>query len=148
MSTKTQLTQALKEALKAGDNVQKTTLRLALAAIKNAEIQRGGELDEPSVLSILQKEVKFRRETTEEARRANRFDLETVGQAEIAVLQAHLPQPLSMEVLAQMVQEAISETGATSPCEMGNVMKVLMPRVKGRADGKQVSNLVRRSLQG
>ena len=147
MSTKTQLTQALKDALRAGDDVQKTTLRMALAAIKNAEVQKGGELDEPSLLGVLQKEVKFRRESIEDARRANREDLEAAAEAEITVLQAFLPQPLSEEALAQMVQEAIVEAGATSPREMGNVMKVLMPRVKGRADGKQVSNLVRQFLQ-
>ncbi|MFQ5615408.1 MAG: GatB/YqeY domain-containing protein [Anaerolineales bacterium] len=148
MNTKAKLIQALKEAMKARNSVKKTTLRMALATIKNAEVQARGELGEPDVLGILQKEVKSRRETIQDAKKANRPDLEAAALAEITILEAFLPQPFSIEELEKMVKEAIAESGASSPRDMGKVMKILIPRVRGRADGRTVSNLVRQSLQG
>ena len=134
--------------MRSGDAVQKTTLRMALAAIKNAEIQEGKPLDEKETLRILQKEVKSRKESIREAQRANRPDLVHSAEAEIAVLEKFLPQALSQEALENMIKAAIEETGAGSPREMGKVMRVLMPRIQGRADGKLVSELVRKALQG
>ncbi len=132
--------------MKARDNLKKVTVRMALAAIKNAEIQKGGALDEPTMLALVQKEIKNRHDTIEDAKRASRADLIADGEAEIAVLQAFLPQQLAQDELEALVNAAIAETGAASPRDMGNVMRVLMPQVKGRADGKVVSNLVRQRL--
>lgn len=146
MDVKTQLHNALKEAMKAGDEVRKRTVRMALAAIKQAEIDRQIVLDESGVLSILQKEVKSRQESLEEARKANRPDLIQALEAEIAVLQAFLPQALSEEGLREIAQSVIQEVGATSLADMGKVMKALMPRVAGRASGDQVSKIVRSLL--
>lgn len=146
MDKKNELTQALKEAMKARDELKKRVLRLALAAIKNAEIDKGEALDEPTILGILQKEVKARHETIEGAERANRPDLISEAQAEIDYLEEFLPQPLTTEEVETLAREAIAEVGATTPREMGMVMKVLMPRVKGRADGKEVSLIVRQLL--
>ena len=146
MTLKEQLNNAVKDAMRAKDELKKTTLRLALSAIKLAEVQKGGPLDEPDVLGILQKEVKSRHEAIEDARKANRPELEAAANDEIAILQPFLPQPLTPAELEQMVRAAIAETGASSPREMGKVMGVLSPRTKGRADGKTVSDLVRQLL--
>ncbi len=148
MLTKESLQSDLKDAMRAGDDVRKRTLRMALAAIKLAEVERRGALDEGALLAILQKEVKTRRESIEEAKRAGREDLIQALEAELATLQAYLPQPLAEDELRELVQRAIQESGASDPKEMGKVMRVLMPRVQGRADGKTVSALVRELLAG
>lgn len=146
MSIKDQLSQALKDALRQKDETRKSTIRLALAAIKNAEIDTNAELDKTAILAILQKEVKSRREMIEAAERAQRQDLIQGAQAEIAILEDFLPQPLSTAELENLVQEAIAATGASSPRDMGAVMKHLMPQTQGRADGKTVSQIVRQFL--
>jgi hypothetical protein len=146
MDTKTQLETALKEAMRANDEVRKRTIRMALAAIKNAEIDKRAALDEAAVLSILQKEIKTRRESIEEAQKAARADLVFASEAEIAVLNTFLPKGLSADELKALVQAAIAETGATSATDMGKVMKALMPKVAGRAPGDQISALVKQLL--
>lgn len=148
MTIKDELNQAVREAMKAGDARKKTTLRLALAAIKNAEIDKSGPLDETAVMGILQKEVKSCREAIEDATRAGRPELAAEAETEIVILEAFLPKPLSAAELDALVRAVIEETGATSVREMGQVMSVLMPRVAGRAEGRQVSGLVRQLLQG
>ncbi|MDP3183655.1 MAG: GatB/YqeY domain-containing protein [Anaerolineales bacterium] len=146
METKTKLENALKEAMRAGDDIKKRTVRMALAAIKQAEVDRQTSLDEAAVLAILQKEIKTRRESLEEARQANRPDLVAAAEAEIAVVNAFLPQALSADELRALAEAAIAEAGASSPTDMGKVMKLLMPRIQGRAPGDQVSQLVRQLL--
>ena len=146
MDTKTKLENALKEAMRAGDEVKKRTVRMALAAIRQAEVDRQISLDEAAVLAILQKEIKTRRESLEEARKANRPDLVAAAEAEIAVVNAFLPRALSADELKALVEAAIAEAGAASPSDMGKVMKLLVPRIQGRAPGDQVSQLVRQLL--
>jgi hypothetical protein len=148
MDTKTQLTEAVKQAMKSGDELRKRTIRMALAAIKQVEIDRRITLDEAAVLAILQKEIKMRKESLEEAKKANRADLAADAQAEIEVLNAFLPKGLSADELRELARQAIAETGASAPADMGKVMKVMMPRVAGRAPGDQVSAAVRELLQG
>jgi hypothetical protein len=147
METKTKLENALKDAMRAGDVVGKRTVRMALAAIKQAEIDRLETLDEPAVLALLQKELKTRRESLEEAHKAGRADLVAEIEAEIKIVQGFLPQALSPDELKALAAAAIAETGAVSPADMGKVMKVLMPRVQGRVPGDQVSQAVRELLQ-
>lgn len=147
MDTKAKLELALKEALKSGDEVRKRTIRMTLAAIHQAEVDRQTTLDESAIISLLQKEIKSRRESVEEARRANRADIVAATEAEIAILQAYLPQAMSAEELTALAQAVIAEVGATSPADMGRVMKTLLPRVAGRAGGDQVSAIVRQLLQ-
>ena len=147
MDTKEKLENALKVAMKAGDDVQKRTIRMVLAAIRQVEIDRQVKLDETAVLGIVQKEIKTRRESVEEARGANRLDIVADTEAEIVVLQAYLPAALSAEELDGLVRAAIAETGAASPSDMGKVMKVLIPRLAGRAPGDQASAAVRQALQ-
>ena len=120
---------------------------MVLAAVRQVEIDRQVKLDEPAVLAIIQKEIKTRKEAVEEARGANRPDIVAATEAENTVLQAYLPQAMSAEELNAMVQSAIAEAGAVSPGDMGKVMKLIMPRVAGRAPGDQVSAAVRQLLQ-
>ena len=147
MDLKTQLTNAMKESMKSGDKVRKSTVTMVLAAIKQVEIDRRITLDEPAILGILQKEIKMRKEALEEAKKAGREDLAKDAQAEIAVLTAFLPAGLSADELRALVQAAIAETGASAPADMGKVMKALLPKVAGRAPGDQVSAMVRELLQ-
>jgi uncharacterized protein YqeY len=147
MSMKTQLNDSMKDAMKSGDEVRKRTVRMALAAIKQAEVDKRIELDDAAVMSLLQKEIKNRRESLEEAKKVNRADLIQANEAEINVLQGFLPQAMPAEELRSLVQAAIAETGAVSPADMGKVMKTVMPRVAGRAPNDMVSATVREFLQ-
>jgi uncharacterized protein YqeY len=147
MDKKTELSNAVKESMKSGDEVRKRTVRMVLAAIKQVEVDRRISLDDAAIISILQKEIKLRKEALEEARKANRDDLAAESQAEIEVLNVFLPQGLAPEELRALVQTAMTETGAVAPSDMGKVMKVLLPRIAGRAPGDQVSAMVRELLQ-
>ena len=147
METKVQLEIALKEAMKAGDDVRKRTVRMVLAAVRQVEIDRQVKLDEAAVLAIIQKEIKTRKDAVEEARGANRPDIVAATEAEIVVLQTYLPQAVSADELKALVEGAIAEAGAASPADMGKVMKLLIPRLAGRAPGDQVSAAVRQLLQ-
>lgn len=147
MSIKNQLNDSMKDAMKSGDEVRKRTVRMALAAIKQAEVDKRIELDDAAVMGLLQKEIKNRRESLEEAKKANRTDLVEANEAEINVLQAFLPKAMPAEELRALIQAAIAETGASSPADMGKVMKTVMPRVAGRAPNDMVSTTVRELLQ-
>jgi len=154
MSIKTQLNESMKDAMKSGDEVRKRTVRMALAAVKQVEVDKRSnpadkriELDDTAVMNLLQKEIKNRRESLEEARKANRPDLIEANEAEINVLQAFLPKAMPSEELRAMVQDAINETGAASPADMGKVMKIIMAKVAGRAPNDMVSATVRELLQ-
>jgi len=146
MDIKTQLTEAMRRAMKANDDVSRRTTRMALAAIKQIEVDKQTTLDDAAVMVLLQKEIKNRREAIEEAHKANRLDLVAENESEIKVLEAFLPKALTADELSQLVMAAIAETGAAAPTDMGRVMKVLMPRVAGRAAGDQVSAAVKALL--
>ncbi len=146
MDTKAQLENDLKIAMKSGDDVRRRTIRMVMAAIRQKEIDEQTKLDEPAVLAIIQREIKTRRDDIEEAKRANRTDLASASEEEIQVLQGYLPQALTAEELNTIIKEAITESGAASPADMGKVMKLVMPRVGARAPGNQVSTAVREQL--
>jgi len=146
MSLKTELQEALKEAMRAGDKRRKKTLRMALAEIKNKEIEKGEELEDPEILTVLQKEVKSRQEMIEGAEKAGRSDLIKEAEADIEILKEFLPQPLSHDELRSLVREVVSEVGAESMADMGKVMGTLMPKIRGRADGKEANEIVREIL--
>jgi len=148
MDIKTQLNDSLKDAMRLKDNLRRDTVRMALAAIKQVEVDKRAALDDLAVIALLQKEIKNRREAVEEARKANRPDLVQANEAEIAVLEAFLPKAMSADELRALVQAAIAETGASAPADMGKVMKAVLPRVAGRAPGDQVSAMVREALAG
>jgi uncharacterized protein len=146
MDKKAELENALKAAMRSGDEIRKRTLRMAISAVRMAEIEKGEPLSDSAVMSILQKELKSRQETIEEAKRANRMDLAESTSEEVSVLETFLPQQMSAQELEGLVRQAIQETGASSPADMGRVMKTLMPRLQGRATGDQTSAAVRRLL--
>ena len=148
MSKKTELEDAMRESLRSGDTERKNTLRLVLTAIKEAEVRDQAEMDDDGVLVILQKQVKSRRETIADAEKAGRPDLIKDAESEIAILEDYLPKQMSDEELGALVDEAIAQTGAASPADMGKVMGVLMSKVQGRADGGKVSQTVKAKLQG
>ena len=147
MSLKSILQKNLTEAMKSRDELRKVPLRLVMAAIKEAEIEKQQELEDPDVLRIIQKEAKARLDTIADAQKANRPDLEERAEAELAILKEFLPEELSQEKIEALVQETIAEVGASSMADMGAVMKAILPKVQGRADGGQVSQIVRQALQ-
>jgi uncharacterized protein YqeY len=147
MNIKTQLNDSMKDAMKSGDEVRKRTVRMVLAAIKQAEVDKRAELDDVAVIALLQKEVKNRRESAEEAKKANREDLIEANEAEIKVLEAFLPKAMPEEELKAIVQAAIAEVGASTMADMGKVMKIVMGKVAGRAPNDKISATVRELLQ-
>jgi len=147
MDTKAKLENDLKEAMRSGDDTRKRTIRMVLAAIKQTEIDKQVTLDETGVIGILQKEVKTRRESLEEAQKAGRADLAAGTEAEIQVLNGYLPQAMDPAELTALAESVIAEVDATTPADMGKVMKALLPRVAGRAANDQVSLVVRGLLQ-
>jgi len=147
MNIKIQLNDSMKDAMKSGDEVRKRTVRMVLAAVKQAEVDKRTELDDLTVTNLIQKEVKNRRESLEEAKKANRPDLIEANEAEIKVLEAFLPEAMPADELRAIVQAAIAETGASTPADMGKVMKIVMAKVAGRAPNDMISATVRELLQ-
>lgn len=145
---KQQLETALKDAMRAGDDLRKRTLRMAISAIRLAEVEaKGAALDDAAVMAILHKEIKSRQESIADAEKANRPDLIAPAQEEIAVLEGFLPKQLSAQELEDLARQAIAEAGATEMRHMGQVMKLLVPRLQGRATNEQASQMVRKLLQ-
>ncbi|MBW2688405.1 MAG: GatB/YqeY domain-containing protein [Deltaproteobacteria bacterium] len=147
MSIQDQLLEAMKVAMKAKDSLRLSTIRMARAAVKNAEIEVRQELDETAVIKILSTLVKQRREAAE-AYRETRPELAEKEELELAVLQEFLPAQLSETEVEELIVKAVVESGASSMRDMGAVMKLVTPQTTGRADGKMVSNLVRKKLAG
>lgn len=146
MSLKGQIQNDMKDAMKAGDRDRLQVVRLALAAIKQQEIDRRTELDDAAVLGVIEKMVKQRRDSIQQFRQGGRQDLAEKEAAEIAVLETYLPEPLSEPELAALIDAAISDTGATSVRDMGKVMGHLKAKVQGRADMGAVGATVRARL--
>ncbi len=132
--------------MRAKDELRKRTLRMALSSIRLAEIEKGEALDEQATLALLHKEIKSRQESIADAERAGRPDLIEESQAEITILESYLPVQFSEQELEALARQAIDQAGATSPREMGQVMKILMPLLQGRATGNDASQVVRRLL--
>jgi uncharacterized protein len=145
MSLKEQLTEDMKTAMKAkAEGKQRlSVIRMVRSAVRQIEIDDKKELNDNEVIDIIMKEVKMRKDSIEEFKKGNRDDLVVQTEAEIAVLMPYLPQQLSEEELRSIIKEAVEKSGASSQKEMGKVMGLLMPKVKGRADGKLVNMIVR-----
>ena len=142
MSLREQLQTDLHDAIRARDKHRKETLRMVRAAVQRAEIAKRS-LSDDEVLALIQKEVKRRQDALEMIRKAGREELADIEATEIEILRAYLPEPLNLEAVTEFVQAAILEVGALSPADMGKVMQVLMPQVRGKADGRLVSGIVR-----
>ncbi len=142
MSLKERLNADLREALRSGDERRKSALRMALAALHNAEIQAGRALDDEGVIAVLTKEVKQRRESIAEFRKGGRQDLVQREQSELAALMAYLPQQMSRQEIEEAARQVIAEVGASGPKDKGRVMSVVMGQLRGRADGREVNEVV------
>ncbi|ERL05937.1 GatB/YqeY domain-containing protein [Mitsuokella sp. oral taxon 131] len=149
MSLKDQLTADMKTAMKVHDKDRLAVIRMVRGAIRQAEIDGGHKaLGDEEVIAVISKEVKMRRDSVEAFEKGGRSDLVAQTKKEIDVLMAYLPKQLTEDEVRALVKEAVEQTGAKTPKEMGKVMGVLMPKVKGRADGKLVNALVKSMLQG
>ena len=147
MSLKEQMRSDLAMAMREGDPFTRDTLRMLVAAVKQEEVDRQVSLDDEGVTAVLSKQAKQRRESIEDARRAEREDLVEQELAELALIESYLPEMLGPEAIKQEANRVIAETGATGIKDMGRVMGQLMPRLQGKADGKLVSKIVRELLQ-
>ncbi|RLC65462.1 MAG: GatB/YqeY domain-containing protein [Chloroflexi bacterium] len=148
MSLKQQLQDDLKTALRARDERRKSVIRMALAAITNAEVEHGGELNDGDVVAVLQKEARRRQDTIAELQQANRPELLAKEEAELAILEEYLPRLLSRQEIVEQAQQVIADEGATGMEQMGPVMRRLMSELKGRVDGRVVNEVVRELLAG
>lgn len=142
MTLKERLQEDLKTAMKNKDSLRLSVIRLAKAAVMNLEIARGHQLDDTEVIEVLAKEAKQRNDAIAEYEKANRADIVDTLKKEITILREYLPAQLSESELRSIIQETITEIGATGKKEIGKVMSALMPKVKGRADGKLVNQIV------
>lgn len=148
MLLREQLSADMKEAMKAREagKLRLAVIRMVWSTIRNLEIDKKKELTEEEIAGVIAKEVKMRKDSIEEFKKGDRTDLVEQAEMEVAILLPYLPQQMSEEEVRQVVADTIAEIGATSPKEMGKVMSALMPKVKGRADGKLVNTIVRELL--
>ena len=147
MSLKQKLQEDLKSSMKNKYNTKKSVVTLIRASIKQFEVDNRVELDDSQVIDIIAKLLKQTKDSLNEFKKAGREDLATQAEAEIEVLKEYLPQQLSEEELNEIVNSTISEVGATSMKDMKKIMTSIMPKVKGRADGKLINELVKKNLQ-
>ena len=139
----------LTAAMRAKDTVRLGTLRMAKAALMNKEVERGRALDDTESLQVMAALIKQRRDSIEQFRAGAREDLARKEEAEVAVLETYLPPPVDADELERLVTESITETGASSPKDMGRVMKAALGKLAGRnVDGKAVSEMVKKRLGG
>jgi uncharacterized protein YqeY len=146
MSLKDRLTEDLKQAMRQGDERRKSTIRMVRAAITNAEIERGGELGDDDILTIIAKQAKQRRESVTEFSKAERQDLVDQEEEELQILLSYLPAQMSRDEIEVAARQVIAEVEATSLAQMGEVMRQLMSQLKGKADGSLVNQVVREIL--
>jgi len=147
MNLAERLNEDMKQAMKDGNKFRLSTIRLVRAAIKNQEIELRRPLDDNETLNILSRELKQRRDSLQDFERAGREDLVSNVTAEIEIISEYLPKQLNEEEVKAIVVQTMQETGASSKADMGKLMGALMPKVKGRADGKLVNGIVQQFLQ-
>jgi uncharacterized protein YqeY len=147
MSLKEKLMDDLKIAMKEKDQLRKSVIIMVRASVKQYEVDKKVELDDEDILDIMTKQVKQKRDAIEEFAKGDRQDLVDEAKAEIDILMEYLPPQLTEEEMKQIVSEVVKEVGATTAKDMGKVMSALMPKVKGRADGKMLNQVVKQFLQ-
>ncbi len=138
---------ALKAAMKSGDAEKKMTIRAVQAAVKQIEVDQKKDVSDEDVLAIIQKEVKSLRESVADSEKAGREDLAEQAQNRIKMLEEFLPAQMSRDEIVALASKAVADSGASSPKDMGAVMKILMPLTRGKADGKLVSSVVSELLR-
>ena len=148
MSLEEKLADDLKRAMKTGDTLRRSVIRLVLADIKNAEIARQAKLSDPDILNIIRRDVRRRQETIEECKKANRPDLESKEEAELAILREYLPAQVTREEVVEAARKMIEEVGARGPKDKGKVMPKLIANLGGRADSRLINEVVSELLSG
>ena len=145
MSLQEQLTNEMKEAMRSRAQVKLSTIRMVRASIKNREIQKGKDhlLNDQEVMEVISSAIKQRKDSIEQFEKGGRQDLADREKEEASILQSFLPEPLSKEELIKIIKNVIQETGASGPKEMGKVMKALIPKILGRAEGSIASQIVK-----
>ncbi len=146
MATKNEIQQALFQAMKDHNEPAKRTLKMVISAIKQVEIDKRIDLTENDILALIQREIKTRNEAIDDAKKLDRQDLITLASEDIKVLETFLPKQLSQEELKVLAEKVIQETGASSAKDMGNVMKLLLPLLEGRASNQEASSMVKSLL--
>lgn len=141
-SLKEKLASDLKQAMKAGETARRDVLRLVLSAIKNAEIAKRGDLEEPDVIGVIVKEARQRQESIDAFKQGNRQDLVAQEEAELAILQEYLPQQADRDEIVAAAKKIIAEVGAEGPRDKGKVMPRLIAEFKGKADGREINDIV------
>jgi uncharacterized protein YqeY len=146
MSVADKLTNDLKKALKEGEKDALSVIRMVKAAVKNKEIEKGEPLSDDEIYGVIQSQVRQSRESLEQFLTGERKDLAENEEKHISILQSYLPKQLTAVELKSIIGEAIKDTGAKGPGDMGRVMKEIIPKVKGRADNRMLSELVKEAL--
>ena len=146
MLSKNTFEEALHDAMRQKDELAKNTYKILLSSIKMMEIDKGAEIDEAQIQAILQKEIKMRRESILEFQKGDRSDLVKLAEAEIAILEKYLPKQMSDDEIKAFAVEAIKEVNASAPSDMDKVMKILIPKLAGKAPSDRISQVVRSLL--
>ena len=141
------LNEDLKQAMRGGDRVKRSVIRLVFAAVKNAEIARQADLEDNDVMGVIAKEARQREESIEAFKQGNRPDLVAQEEAELAILQEYLPQQMTRDEIVAEAQKVIADVGAQGPSDKGKVMPKLIAQLKGRADGREINAVVTELLQ-
>ncbi|MDX9993958.1 MAG: GatB/YqeY domain-containing protein [Rhodocyclaceae bacterium] len=148
MSLKARITDDMKSAMKAKETARLGAIRLLLAAIKQREVDERIELDDAGVIAVIEKMLKQRKDSITQYEAAKRQDLADAEKAEVEVLSVYMPQAMGADEIAAIVAQAVADSGATAPADMGKVMALVKPQIAGRADMGEVSKLVKAKLAG
>jgi len=136
------MSEDLKRAMKSGDTVRRDTLRMLISSVKNAEIAKQASLDSSDILGVISRDVKRHQESIDAFKKGNRADLVAKEEAEMAILQGYLPKQMTHDEIVAAAREVMAEVGAKGPGDKGKVMQQLMPKLKGKADGKEINEVV------
>lgn len=147
MSLKERIPSDLKDALRNKRTLELNVLRMLQSAIRNQEIDNKGELDDELVIQVISSEIKKRKDSVDEYKKVGRKDAADTEQKEIEILMKYMPEQLSEEDIDKTVQNAIQQSGAKGSKDLGQVMKIVMPELKGKADGKLINKIVRKRLE-
>lgn len=147
MTMKSRLTDDMKQAMRDRDVLRRDVIRYLRSEVKNQEIREQKELDDAGVIQVLSRQAQQRRDSIEAYRDADRQDLVDKEESELSVIMAYLPQQMTQEEIAALVQQVVAEVGASGPADMGKVMGAIMPQVRGKAEGREVNAIVQQTLR-
>ncbi len=147
MTMKSKLEDDLKQAMRGRDVLRRDVIRYLRSEIRNQEIKDQKELDDPGVIQVLSRQAQQRRDSIEAYSDADRQDLVDKEQAELSVILAYLPRQMTRDEITDLVQQVVAEVGASGPADMGKVMSAIMPQVRGKAEGREISAIVQQTLR-